>query len=82
MTYEAPVNDIMVALKSAAGLDELLESGLYEGLDGETIEAVVTEAGRFASEILDPLNRTGDEQGSKLIDGAVSTPQGWVEAYQ
>ncbi|MFA9475298.1 MAG: acyl-CoA dehydrogenase [Filomicrobium sp.] len=82
MAYEAPVNDIMVALKSAAGLDELLESGLYEGLDGETIEAVLTEAGRFASEILDPLNRTGDKQGSKLSDGVVSTPQGWAEAYQ
>lgn len=82
MAYQAPVNDIILALKSAAGLDELLASGLYEGLDGETIEAVLGEASRFASGVLDPLNSIGDRQGSKLSDGIVATPEGWAEAYQ
>ena len=82
MVYQAPVNDIMFALKSAAGLDELLASGVYEGLDEETIKAVLDEAGRFASEVLDPLNRTGDQQGAQLSDGIVATPDGWGEAYE
>ena len=82
MAYQAPVNDIILALKSAAGLDELLASGLYEGLDGETVEAVLGEASRFASGVLDPLNSIGDQQGSKLSDGIVATPEGWAEAYQ
>jgi 3-(methylsulfanyl)propanoyl-CoA dehydrogenase len=82
MAYQAPVNDIILALKSAAGLEELLASDLFEGLDEETIEAVLGEASRFASEVLDPLNRTGDRQGATLSDGIVTTPEGWAEAYE
>ncbi|MBN9291640.1 MAG: acyl-CoA dehydrogenase N-terminal domain-containing protein, partial [Hyphomicrobium denitrificans] len=37
MTYQAPVDDIVFALKTAAGLDDLLRRGLYAGLDAETI---------------------------------------------
>lgn len=82
MAYHPPVNDILFALKSACGFDELLDEGLYPGLDQETVEAVVTEAGRFAAEVLDPLNQIGDRQGSRLADGTVATPKGWKEAYQ
>ena len=33
MTYQAPVDDIVFALKTAAGIDELMARGLYPGLD-------------------------------------------------
>ncbi len=82
MVYQAPIKDIILALKSAAGLDELLASGLYDGLDGDTIEAVLEEANRFASEVLEPLNKIGDRQGSRLKDGRVTLPEGWAEAYE
>jgi alkylation response protein AidB-like acyl-CoA dehydrogenase len=83
MTYQAPVNDIMRSLKSAAGLDELTKGGgALEGVDEDTIRAVIEEAGKFASEVLEPLSTIGDRTGSKLIDGKVVTPPGWKEAYQ
>ena len=82
MTYQAPVDDIMLALKSAAGLDELTASGIYDGLDADTIRAVVEEAGRFASNVLEPLNAPGDKTGSKLANGEVTTPPGWRAAYK
>ena len=82
MSYHAPVDDIMHALKSAAGLDELLKAGLFGGLDEETVRAVIEEAGKFGAEVLDPLNLPGDRAGSKLVDGRVQTPAGWREAYQ
>jgi 3-(methylsulfanyl)propanoyl-CoA dehydrogenase len=82
MGYQAPVNDIIFTLRSTAGLDELIAEGLYEGLDLETIEAVLGEAGRFASEVLDDLNRKGDRAGSRLEGGKVLTPPGWAEAYR
>ena len=82
MTYQAPVDDIMRALKTAAGLDGLISSGVYEGLDEDTVRAVIEEAGKFGAEVLDPLNWTGDRTGSKLENGAVSTPPGWKEAYR
>ena len=81
MGYRAPVDDIMLTLKSTADLDGLIASGIYGGLDEETIRAVLEEAGRFAAEVLDPLNWTGDRAGSRLVDGRVETPAGWKEAY-
>ncbi|MBU1212472.1 MAG: acyl-CoA dehydrogenase [Alphaproteobacteria bacterium] len=82
MAYRAPVNDIIVALRSAAGLDDLIESGVYDGLDLDTIETVLHEAGRFAGEVLEPLSRSGDKQGSKLENATVLTPEGWAAAYK
>jgi alkylation response protein AidB-like acyl-CoA dehydrogenase len=81
MTYRAPVDDIMVALKTAAGLDGLVANGAVT-VDTDTIRAVIEEAGRFASDVLAPLNAPGDRVGSRLVDGAVVTPPGWKEAYQ
>ena len=82
MTYKAPVDDIMFALKTAVDLPGLIESGIYEGLDEETVRAVVEEAGRFGSEVLDPLNWIGDQSRSTVKDGVVSTPEGWKQAYK
>jgi acyl-CoA dehydrogenase len=82
MTYQAPVDDIVHALKTAADLDDLTARNILEGVDEDTIRAVIGEAGKFASEVLDPLSMPGDLVGSKLVDGKVVTPPGWKEAYQ
>jgi acyl-CoA dehydrogenase len=82
MAYTAPVDDIMMALKAAADLDGHLSRGLYDGLDADTIRAVIEEAGKFGSDVLAPLNSPGDKAGSKLVDGKVVTPPGWKEAYK
>ena len=82
MTYSVPVNDILLALKTAAGLPDLVERGIAEGLDEATVRAIIEEAGRFGTEVLDPLNAIGDRVGSKLVDGKVETPPGWGEAYE
>ncbi len=82
MTYEAPVDDIMLALKTAVGLDDLIARGIYDGLDEDTVKAVIEEAGKFGAEVLDPLNWPGDRAGSKLKDGRVETPPGWTDAYR
>ena len=81
MTYQAPVDDILLALKTAVDLDGRLAAGLYDDLDIETLTAVIEEAGKFGAEVLDPLNSVGDKQGSRLVDGKVVTPDGWKEAY-
>ena len=82
MTYRAPVDDIMHALKTAAGLDGLIERGLLGDVDEATIRAVIEEAGKFGAEVLEPLSAPGDRAGSKLVDGKVVTPPGWKDAYK
>ena len=81
MTYHAPVDDILFALKTAAGLDDLINRGAIS-VDADTVQAVIEEAGKFATEVLDPLNSVGDKTTSKLVNGKVETPPGWAEAYK
>src|SRR5256884_1803536 len=79
MTYRAPVADISFALNNAAGFS--LAEGLYGDLTADVVEAVLTEAGKFATDVLAPLNVIGDREGARFKDGAVTTAPGWKEAY-
>src|SRR5579885_2437039 len=81
MTYRAPVADIAFALKHTAGLKEALAEGLYGDMDEATIDAVLEEAGKFATDVIAPLNAVGDRFGTPFSDGKVATPPGWKEAY-
>ncbi|MPZ40495.1 MAG: acyl-CoA dehydrogenase [Rhizobiales bacterium] len=81
MSYRAPVFDIAFALKHAAGFKQALDDGLYGDLSEDVIDAVLTEAGKFATEVVAPLNVVGDRAGAVFKDGAVATAPGWKEAY-
>jgi acyl-CoA dehydrogenase len=81
MAYRAPVSDIAFALKHAAGLKTAIAEGLYGDLDEETVDSVLEEAGRFASDVIAPLNTVGDKFGAPFKDGNVTTPPGWKDAY-
>src|SRR5215471_3803197 len=82
MSYRAPVADIAFTLKHAAGLKTALADGIYGDLDEETIDSVLAEAGRFASDVIAPLNSVGDKFGTPFKDGKVSTPPGRKDAYR
>ncbi len=82
MSYTAPIAEIAFCLEAVAGLAEAREAGAAGELAAADTHAVLAEAGRFAEEVLAPLNRVGDEAHSRLQDGAVVTPPGWREAYQ
>ena len=81
MTYRAPVDDIVFTLLNTAGLKKALDDGLYPDVDAETVAAVLGEAGRFAGDIIAPLNAVGDKIGAKFADGKVTTPPGFKDAY-
>ena len=82
MSYRAPVPDIAFTLKHAAGFASALANGLYGDLTEDVVDAVLVEAGRFATDVIAPLNAVGDRQGAQLKDGAVTTPNGWKQAYR
>jgi acyl-CoA dehydrogenase len=82
MTYRAPVVDMLFAMRHCAGLDTAIDDELYGDLSIDLVEAVLEEAGRFAGDVLAPLNWIGDQHGAKLKDGVITMPPGWREAYR
>jgi alkylation response protein AidB-like acyl-CoA dehydrogenase len=82
MTYAAPLRDLKFALQTMSGLPALRAAGAFPALDDETLDAVLEEAGRFASGVLAPLNRGGDVHGAAFADGRVTAAPGFADAYR
>ncbi|HWD34428.1 MAG TPA: acyl-CoA dehydrogenase C-terminal domain-containing protein [Pseudomonas sp.] len=80
MNYQAPLRDMRFVLHELFDVTEHCQQ-LGNGLDRDTIDGVLEEAARFAGEVVAPLNRNSDEQGCQLQDGQVTTPEGFVQAY-
>jgi len=80
--YIAPVADIRFAATQLAGFNEIAALPGADDLNVELFDSILEEGGRFAGGVLGPLNVIGDKQGSRLENGVVRTPDGWVEAYR
>src|ERR1700754_2076590 len=81
MTYRAPIDDMLLALNYGAALTEARQAGHYGDFEDDTAAAIIEEAGKFAANVLAPLNRAGDIKGATLSNGNVTTAPGWRDAY-
>ena len=81
-SYVAPLKDMRFALNELAGLSEVAKLPGYQEASPDTVDAILEEASKFASEVLDPINYSGDREGSKFSDGEVRTPKGFRDAYR
>ena len=81
--YEAPVKDLNFVIKNLINLDDLTKIPDYQHFSDDLVDAILEEAGKIGSEVLDPCNLSGDHEGSKRLDsGEVKTPKGYKEAYE
>src|SRR5665213_1342679 len=81
--YRAPIKDMLFVLTEVAGLEQIARLPGFEDATPETVAAILEEAAKFATDVLDPLNQSGDRQGAvRLADGSVKTPAGFKEAYR
>ena len=62
-SYQAPVRDMLFTMKEVAGLEAICAQPGFEETTPDLVEAVLEEASRFATGVLDPLNWPGDQQG-------------------
>jgi alkylation response protein AidB-like acyl-CoA dehydrogenase len=81
-TYIAPLRDMRFVMTELAGLDELSSLPGFEEVTPELAEAVLDEAARLATEVLAPLNKSGDEQGARLTKDGVVAADGFAKAYR
>ena len=82
MSYQAPLKDMRFVLNELAGLGEVAKLPGYQDATPDTVDAILEQASKFASEVLDPINYSGDREGSVWKDGAVTTPKGFKQAYK
>ncbi|TGV11257.1 acyl-CoA dehydrogenase [Mesorhizobium sp. M8A.F.Ca.ET.173.01.1.1] len=81
--YIPPTDDIAFLLKEVFDFDGLMQTlPGFEEINTDLAVSILEEAGKFCAEVLEPLNRSGDEEGCKLVDGIVSTPKGFAAAYK
>jgi 3-(methylthio)propanoyl-CoA dehydrogenase len=82
MSYNAPVKDMMFVLKELAGLDQVSQLPGCEDATEETVDAVLNENAKFTSEVVAPLNWSGDVEAANWKDGVVTTAKGFKEAFK
>jgi 3-(methylthio)propanoyl-CoA dehydrogenase len=82
MSYQAPLKDMRFVINGLAGLQEVAKLPGYQDATPDTVDAILEQASKFASEVLDPINHIGDQEGSIWSDGEVRTPKGFKAAYQ
>ena len=81
--FRVDLDEISFNLRHVADLDSLAKLEAFEHVEADVVDQVLAEAARFAEEVIAPLNRVGDTEGSRrLDDGSVATPTGFREAYR
>ena len=80
-SYVPPIDDYRFLLTEVLGFDRAM-ADTGKDVDADLAAAVLEEAGRMCAERLHPINRHGDEEGSRLVDGEVRTPEGFAEAWR
>ncbi|CAM4348343.1 acyl-CoA dehydrogenase family protein [Kerstersia similis] len=80
--YDPPLRDMRFVIDNVLQAPASWASmPAFADLDADTAAQVLQEAGRFAKEVLLPINSPADLQGCRWQDGAVSTPDGYRDAY-
>jgi butyryl-CoA dehydrogenase len=79
--YKAPLRDLKFVYYELFDGEALTKLPGFADATPDVVEAVLEEIGKISSEVLQPLNAVGDEEGCKLDGGTVTTPTGFQEAW-
>lgn len=79
--YLAPTTDMQFVLHDWLKIESHYQSLGLTDMDKELVNEIIAQGAKFAEQVIAPLNREGDEQSSKLVDGKVTTPEGFASAY-
>ena len=82
MAYKAPVRDLSFVLHDVLQVENYGNLLPDADLSRDLIDQIVEEGGKFADEVIAPINRIGDQEGCAIEGDVVTTPKGWKEAYQ
>ncbi len=81
MAYKAPVRDLSFVLHDVLEVERYANHFADADLSRDLIDQIIEEGGKFADEVIAPINRPGDQEGCTIEGDVVTTPKGWKEAY-
>ncbi len=81
-SYTAPTRDMQFVINELAGLEQVRQLPGFEEATPDLVEAVLEEAARLATEVLAPINKSGDLEGSRVGNDGVVVAEGFKEAYE
>ncbi|MEK9724150.1 MAG: acyl-CoA dehydrogenase N-terminal domain-containing protein, partial [Rhodospirillaceae bacterium] len=79
--FQAPLDDMRFVINDLVGLDRVTTLPGCEEATADLVDAILEEAAKLGAGVLAPLNRPADQQGSRMVDGEVVTPDGYKDAY-
>ncbi|WP_371155226.1 acyl-CoA dehydrogenase [Jannaschia sp. 2305UL9-9] len=82
MPYRAPVAELRFVLDHVVGFDRVAATETFAEATPETVDAILTEAGRMCTDVLAPLNREGDLHPAHLENGVVRTSPGFGDGFR
>lgn len=83
MNYTAPLSHMRYLLNDVFQAEKhWAEMPAFASIDSSTVNAILDEGAKLCSEVIAPLNRSGDEEGAQIHNGVVTTPKGFPEAYR
>ena len=80
-TYHAPVEEMLFVMNEIGDLNEIAGLSGYEDASPDLVAAILEEAGKLGTDVLDAINIIGDQEGCTLENGVVRTPSGFSDAY-
>jgi len=83
MSYTAPLAHMRYLLNDVFhAQQQWAQMPAFSAIDSSTVDAILEEGAKLCSNVIQPLNRSGDEEGVRLEKGQVITPKGFKQAYQ
>ncbi|GLK62817.1 MULTISPECIES: acyl-CoA dehydrogenase [Paracoccus] len=82
MAYQAPVEQIEFILNRIVSFPDLSATTRFAEATAETATAILTEAGKLATEVIAPVNRAGDLTPARLENGKLRSSPGYAEAFR
>jgi len=80
--YKAPIKDIVFGYQVINSYDILSKISQFSDFSEDIVIPTMEECGKFAEEVLAPINAVGDENGATINDSVVTMPEGFVDAYK
>jgi len=82
MDYRIDLQDIRFVLKEQLKMEELAQTEQWQDFTWEDYDMILSEAERFAKEVIHPINEDADSIGARLVDGRVKLPESFHKAFK